>query len=677
MSNRYRLITGLSAAVVIVAVLLCFCFIPFDNINDAFAFTSSNITLGSVDIGNILLDGYEDRTDGVVFNEDSMSLLYQKLSGVAGAKIEDVTSLATQTSAQMRSRNGNKDIVLTMNGQQWTVTHLTKDTSGNTIVTLWQATGTETHEWNKWYLNDSNRNYPCDVYGISYIRAHGLNIGSKYVSTKTSTSLTSQAQSASHKYAKLTMSSVKGSLTDFIVKPSAVAYQSTENNMAGGTVGNIGYTLPNDAYGTPSGTVKWYSNSTINQSKLPSKTGYSAWKDDYIWLPSVTETGRSSSVNGIWALSDNQRSNSVTTWLRSGFYQYVQHIFFLTENGSSNYGSATKEYAVRPALHLNLGLAAQHSGKPSVNEPIDVTAQYKGTALTLEDVADQQKQWFNPEKVSITYDSDIVDVGTYRVKAELKQELIDEGVTFAGEPDTSAGESDTVRYFNFTVTKKKIGITAALDSGGLPTVTLNNAGDIYSGDTAANGRAPNFGFTYTSSGGQEYDDMPTAVGTYTATAKITNECNYQIDTASSTLSVTFKIDKRSIAKPALSGQVSKPYSGVEQSFTLQGVTADVSLTLPDGVTYADGKLNVKDAGTYKIRVALTDNGVATQWADGSIAAYELTVTITKKPLNITITAPLSWKVGETPTIYHVGGQLSSRYYGAVYLLLQARLCYQV
>ena len=122
MSRRYRLVTGLFAAIIIFAVLLCFCFIPFDNINDVFAFTSSNITLGSVDIGNILLDGYEDRTDGVVFNEDSMSLLYQKLSGVAGAKIEDVTSLATQTSAQMRSRNGNKDIVLTMNGQKWTVT---------------------------------------------------------------------------------------------------------------------------------------------------------------------------------------------------------------------------------------------------------------------------------------------------------------------------------------------------------------------------------------------------------------------------------------------------------------------------------------------------------------------------------------------------------------------------
>ena len=195
----------------------------------------------------------------------------------------------------------------------------------------------------------------------------------------------------------------------------------------------------------------------------------------------------------------------------------------LFRSSAINYNNVASSYAVRPALHLNLDLADEHSGGAALADPTDVSAEYKGTALTLDDVADEQKQWFNSEKVSITYDSDIVDIGTYRVKAEVKQELIDEGITFAGEPDTSAGESDTVRYFNFTVTKKKIGITAALDSGGLPTVTLKNAGDVFSGDTVANGRAPNFGFTYTSSGGEEYDDMPTAVGTYTATAKITNE----------------------------------------------------------------------------------------------------------------------------------------------------------
>ncbi|MCI8325361.1 MAG: hypothetical protein HFH71_02310, partial [Clostridia bacterium] len=614
------------------------------------------------------MENYADRTDSKVFNEDAMATLYEKLTGdSAKTDISDIDALDTLTAADIRANNGGKDILLTMDGQKWTVTHLTKDSSGNTIATLWQANNATKHQWNKWYENVTNVTYPSNVYGTSYIRSHGLNIGSDYVASKGATLLTKSPQSSTHEYAKLTMPSIKGALTNFIVKPSAVEYQSNQNNNIGGTIGNINFTLPNEAYGTPSGTVKWY-NANGRDLDYSNKSGYTDWKDDYIWLPSLTETGRDETTNGIWALSNNQRSNPTISWLRSSVYNFADGAYYLRVDGKMGSAGVADNYVVRPALHLNLDLAAQHSGAAALAEPTDVSVEYKGTTLTLDDVADDQKKWFDSNKINIDYAGTvgsngganaILDADTYRVKAEIKADLAADGLTFEGEPDTAAGESDTVRYFNFTVTKKKIGITAALDSGGLPTVTLNNAADIYSGDTAANGRAPNFGFTYTSSGGQEYDDLPTAVGTYTATAKITNECNYEIDTGSSTLSVTFKIDKRSIAKPALSGQVSKPYSGVAQSFTLQGVTADVSLTLPDGVTYADGKLNVKDAGTYKIRVALTDNGVSTQWADGSIAAYEVSITITKKPLNITITAPTSWKVGDTPTITIVGDSLAA------------------
>ncbi|MDE6550970.1 MAG: MBG domain-containing protein, partial [Clostridia bacterium] len=660
-TKRYRLISTLSAAIIVVAVLLCFCFISLDNIGDVFAFTTSNIASGAVDVGDILLEGYADRTDGKVFNGEAMQSLYAKLTGDAAKDtIDDVDALGTQTAAQIYAKNGNKDIVLTMDGQKWTVTHLTKDRSGNTIATLWLATSSETHKWNTWSANTPTAAYPSSMYSSSYIRANALNGGngdsSGYIASNGATTLTPITQSATHKYAKLTMPSVKGSLTDFIVTPAQVAYQETENQNDGGTIGGVGYTLPNEAYGTPSGTVKWY-NANMNYS---TKNGYAEWKDDYIWLPSMTETGYSATYTGIWGLSINQRSNSTNSWARSGYYYDALGAYMLDSAGNSCSNTrVTNNYVVRPALHLNLDLAAERSGGVALVEPTDVTVEYKGSALTLDDVAAEQKSWFKPEQLSITFDSVIKDTGTYKVKAEIKPEI---GLTFAGTPDTSAGESDTVRYFNFTVTKKKIGIKAELDSGGLPIVTLKNAGDVCTGDTPENGRAPSFGFTYTSSGGVTSDTLPTAVGTYTATAKMTNDCNYEIDTANSTLSVTFKIDKKSIDKPALSGQVTKLYSGVAQSFTLQGVTADVSLTLPDGVTYADGALNATNAGTYKIRVALADNGAATQWADGTSSAYELTVTITKRPLNITIsvdTSSWTWKVGDTPTVTIVGDSLAS------------------
>ena len=654
MSNRYRLITGLSAAVVIVAILLCFCFISFNNIEDIFAFNNTNIAQ-AVDIGDILLEEYEKRSDGKVFDGNSMAVLYENLTGESGADISDVNALGTLTATNIRSNNGGSDIVLTMDGQQWTVTHLTKDSSDNTILTLWQASSESTHQWNQWYRNSVAIEYPSNIYGTSYIRSQALNIGSDYVETDNATSLTESTQSSTHEYARLTMPDVKGSLTNFIVKPSAVDYQATQNNNIGGTIGSVKYTLPNEAYDTPSGTLKW----GPSFATLPSKAGYDAWKDDYIWLPSLTETGKGGGITGIWALSNNQRSNSIASWLRSGAGANAHYAYYLAETGSAN-GATTfvNNYAVRPAFHLNLTAAAQHSTEVSVAEPTDVSVEYKATKLTLDDVADEQKKWFNSNKISITYDRDILDADTYRVKAEINASLAAAGVIFKGEPDTAAGESDTVRYFNFTVTKKKIGITAALDSGGMPTVTLNNAGDIFGGDTETNGRAPSFGFTYTGNG-YNSDTPPTAVGTYIATAKIINACNYEIDTGISTITVTYKVDKKSVDKPVLSGQTSKQYSGVEQSFALQGVTADVSLTLPSGVTYADGALNVKDAGTYKIGIALKDGGAATIWADGTSASYEVSITITKRPLNITITAPNSWKVGETPTVTVVGDSLAS------------------
>ena len=45
------------------------------------------------------------------------------------------------------------------------------------------------------------------------------------------------------------------------------------------------YTLSNDAYGTPT-NPKWCNNGAQNWT---SKAGYSNWKTDYLWLPSVAE----------------------------------------------------------------------------------------------------------------------------------------------------------------------------------------------------------------------------------------------------------------------------------------------------------------------------------------------------------------------------------------------------
>ncbi|MDE6551238.1 MAG: hypothetical protein K2M44_07070, partial [Clostridia bacterium] len=660
LSKRYRLISALSAAVIIVGVLLCFTFISFNNINEVFAFYNITPTI-TYDIGNILLEDYESRKDDNVFDGDAMKALYALLTGDSSkSDISDVDALGTLSSADLRSHNENKDIILTLDGKQWTATHLTKDRDGNTILTLWLARSDDACQWNTWSVYDASYKYLANIYSTSYIRAVALNSGgSGYVATDGATELTKIAQSDTHTYARLTMPSIAGSLTDFIVTPSHVAYQETENqsDLADGYT----HTLLNDAYGTPSGNINYFSAEIYDD--VTTTDLYSEWKDDYIWLPSITETGVKGYAlysDGIWDLSSYQRYNSINSFTRSTYSTASARAYALLYNTDSLTGpNVDTTGAARPALHLNLDLVAKHSTYAASIEPTDVTVEYKGTPLTLDDIAVEQKTWYDTSKISVEYPSGgIKDAGIYKIKAEIKPEIIAGGGIFKGTPDLDAGESDTVRYFNFTVTKKKIGIKAELDSGGLPIVTLNNAGDVYTGDTPENGRAPSFGFTYKSSSGVEYETLPTDVGTYTATAKMTNECNYEIDTDNSTLSVIYKVDKKSVDKPALSGQVTKQYNGEAQSFTLQGVTADVTLTLPDGVTYTDGALSATNAGTYKITVALKNTSTMI-WSDGTDSAYELTVTITKRPLNITINAPLSWKVGETPTVTIVGDSLAA------------------
>jgi len=101
------------------------------------------------------------------------------------------------------------------------------------------------------------------------LRADALNIGSPYVASEGATSLANNvSQNASHKFAAFTMPLLTNSVTDFLVTPAEIAYQETENQTAGGNIGDVNYTLPNEAYGTPTGTVRWYSSGLLGQERV-------------------------------------------------------------------------------------------------------------------------------------------------------------------------------------------------------------------------------------------------------------------------------------------------------------------------------------------------------------------------------------------------------------------------
>ena len=451
---------------------------------------------------------------------------------------------------------------------------------------------------------------------------------------------------------ELFSNNMSGGFADrFLVQPKNIKYQLNQTIR-----GRDSYTyhMPNEALQTPTGG--WAGDMRYNPEDTIKGIRYDAWGDDYIWIPSLTEIGSSNvaSTTSLWKITNQQRARSKgSVWLRSGSSDSWGQGCFLTASGTCDFPYLTDGYRIHPAFHLNLTEAKKYT-KFKLVEPNDITKEYTGDNLTFADVDNEQKLWYNSEEVDLEYPiGGMKDAATYRIKATIKSELQEKGIKFSGTPDTSAGEDDFTRYFNFTITKKKIGIEEISETEGGLTATVK-AGEVYSGDTSENGRAPLFGFTYTSTDGKGYnsDTYPTAIGAYKATVKITNECNYELD---KDYDYEFSINAKEVNKPDV-GLKELTYNGEEQTFSVSGMSEDAVITVPSGsgMTYLESerKLSVKNAGIYRVTVSLADNGVATQWRGGGTESYEITLTMKKATLRVDFHSDAwSWNSGIEKEIY--------------------------
>ncbi len=393
-----------------ITVLICIislCFILcVDICNPAYAINNNSPTV--VSAISELFRGSAAGESAKNFDAVNLSNLYFHLTGKTNATLADVNSKGTMTARAIKTNNGNKDIVVTLGGLNWTVTYVTKDKDGNTVATLWLADtpAAEKYQWQKWNAHAPTAKYPSSMYSTSYVRASMLNSGGcGYVAANGDTTLTKIAQSESHKYARFTMPDAKDSLTDFIVKPARIGYQETENARSYG-----GYvrTQPNEAYGNPSGSVIWVDN--FNWSNRPE---YAEWSNDYIWLPSLTEI-RST---GIWQLSNNQRAGSTDAWTRTSNYEYSNGAAKQYASGSGELHVVVTEFnAVRPAMHLNLTAA----DKAAVYDlPQGFSVQYDGTVKSAQSKWTADKQLLSIMKLDTSSDITATDAGVYKAKLSL------------------------------------------------------------------------------------------------------------------------------------------------------------------------------------------------------------------------------------------------------------------
>ena len=297
------------------------------------------------------------------------------------------------------SKKNTQNVTVILGGYQCHPVYLTRAqaSGGNTqkgdvIVTMLFAND-QINSTTLWDRSVSmNAEYPVGFYSTSYLRVIALNNGGKYAETNgNNVDLISHSQDPDHQLARFTMNDVPGSLTKFIATPAQVGYQAAEQ-------ASFTRALANEAY-DPSklSDPNWlYDFLSVDSSR---EVKYGDWKNDYIWEPSMTETGNSNN-DGIWKLGNMSRhivcdaegnifQSKFTNpwWLRGAeidarYYNSCCNLYFWQGSSFSSAScfvsqkyfdtvnlknvNETARYA-RPAFHFNLTAAYRNSEYPPMS----------------------------------------------------------------------------------------------------------------------------------------------------------------------------------------------------------------------------------------------------------------------------------------------------------------------
>lgn len=434
---------------------------------------------------------------------------------------------------------------------------------------------------------------PSNMYGSSCIRADsrgGLGNGGTYATYGSSASAQEAAvpdYTSCHKYLDFLQYTYKnddgvtetrkGLLYDDIVSPADLKWQSEENyaTAIGSTVGTIydvdgvtqyavpadweNYCWPNDAYGTPN-AGSFYKENQFDYGGKASKKLYDAWKNDKVWLPSVTEVGTADGSNGLWKLSNSQRAMFFNTnpavaqqavptaWLRTACTAYndcadgysVAHVFVVQEDGSIGIrrlnDANAMTMALRPAIHLNL-TAAQKKTTPPVNLGDTVYATYNGEQHRLDSqkvtLTPEQSAWFVKDKMNVrfAYDKAMtklanpINSGEYYMQVTLNP---GSNLYFINPSE----DNENVKVVKFIVQKAKVGIKWKMD-GNIPVGVEFAPGTKFYDRDINSGSVPELGIRFKDYNNNKlyettYDEL--LRGNYTAQAYIVNPdlYNYEI-----------------------------------------------------------------------------------------------------------------------------------------------------
>ncbi len=363
-----------------------------------------------------------DKGDGT-FDQAELSDLYGLLK-TGAAQLSDLDDFA-RNDGEFATGTGasgfaTQNIVVELGQKKWTPVHLTKDKEGHTVLTLWLAWTEDTQPWavastDGYPWNETPQTqfdpYPMNMYSSSYLRAY-LN-GTDYLAAQGEGALANGKEVQSGDWAVFL-----STFGNYLDTPEEIAYQASERAMQilpkyctnrGNTA--YEYDLLNEGYAETG-----LNYNTADGFDYREKAGYTDWKQDKLWLPSLSETGWGSWTDyetdahgviyftdgekkdaGIWNTTWEQcfigRSQAVDLWLRSGDTQNDiarpcgDLVYTLSNTASYGAINAARKHYVRPAIHLDLTAAEGEEPDPneSVGRPSAEPSQfeYDGTEHSL------------------------------------------------------------------------------------------------------------------------------------------------------------------------------------------------------------------------------------------------------------------------------------------------------
>ena len=699
-----------------VFVLVC-CLAVASLVPIAQAYTSSNMPTGDSVVGEIFID---DATTGGTFDRDNLQKLINKVAGVYSDIQKDsngnvdVDSLfgklngsSTNVDGKIYSdtqRINGQNIIVEFGGIKWFAAFLSLadtqlDTSslpsgfiGNkptanasegagvrdVVLTLWQAEPNTGSERTSTYSattpgygtqsQNTDVNYPSNMYGTSLIRAKALNNGGIYSTSGTAT--TKQDQSPTNVYAKFNMeyygegSANKSNIHNFLVAPRYLTWQKSQLIPSSWNWTEKGKALNNQAWGEM-GQGAYYDSTYPYYEK---KDNYTQWKEDLLWIPSCSEVGNTyqnqHNVN-IWGLSKDQRafgsgSASEYLWLRTGSTSYYRANGLACEGITGNLATSGS-WLVRPALHLNLTAAMSDIEKPTVDREKTVTyngqVQSFDLGLKSEYVTDGKVTLVvTPNDGTATVENDngtqvltATKAGTYTLTVHLA-----DGYYWENPSDTT--DTSDIASVTFTLTINKAPLT----------VTAKNA-EIRYGENS-----PTVGVTYSGfvNGEDEsvlkgelkisYGDysVGSGVGSYEITPTGLTADNYEIEYKNGTLTVVN-------ADLTLSGNFTATYeyeldgNGAPVKRELKIAESQVTVVNGQKVTIKYGTLSASTSGYDSSDDGYAVWKVGTYFVDVTISApnhneitQRITVTIVKAKPTVTPLCDRSeiWTSGVLPEL---------------------------